>query len=122
MKTPDHHRTNLDLFETAEPVPLSATPLKFAGTENPRCLRVLHALLARPLPRRHVDSVAGCSNGPALISDIRDLGLGKGGLPCTLIPDRDRDGRRIRRGVYYLTAAASRAVYAWLRTRKGGAK
>ncbi|WP_187358819.1 hypothetical protein [Pseudoduganella aquatica] len=106
-----------DLFETAIPAANSTTPVRFAGTDNPRYLRALHALMLRPVPREHLDSVAGCSNGPDLILHLRDLGLGHAGLPCTMIPDRDRDGERIRRGVYHLTETGRRAISAWLRLR-----
>lgn len=95
----------------------STSPVRFAGTDNPRYLRALHALLLRPVPREHLDQVAGCSNGPALIAALRDLGLGMFGLPCTMIPDHDRDGQPIRRGVYHLTETGRRAIYAWMRSR-----
>ena len=106
-----------DLFETAVPAAHSTTPVRFAGTDNPRYLRALHALLLRPVPREHLDRVAGCSNGPALIAALRDLGLGMFGLPCTMIPDHDRDGQPIRRGVYHLAETGRRAIHAWMRSR-----
>lgn len=106
-----------DLFETAVPAAHSTTPVRFAGTENPRYLRALHALLLRPVPREHLDRVAGCSNGPDLIANLRDLGLGLTGLPCSMIDDHDQDGRKIKRGIYHLAEAGRRAIHAWLRTR-----
>lgn len=96
MKKSDRHQAKPDLFETAETAFNSTTPVKFSGTDNPRFLRAIHALLVRPIPREQLDRVAGCSNGPALIAELRDLGLGKDGLPCTMVPDRDRDGFEIR--------------------------
>ena len=54
---------------------------EFTGTDNPRHLRALTALLRRPVSREQLDSIAGCSNGPALISDLRDRGLGNDHLP-----------------------------------------
>lgn len=122
MKKSDRLQAKSDLFENAETAPNSTTPVKFSGTENPRYLRALHALQVRAIPREQLDRIAGCSNGPALIAELRDLGLGKDGLPCTMIPDRDRDGFAIRRGVYSLSDAGRRAVNAWLRKRKGGAQ
>lgn len=95
---------------------------KFSGTDNQRHLRAIHFLRMRPIPREQLDRVAGCSNGPALIAELRALGLGKDGLPCTMISDRDRDGQPIRRGVYSLSDSGRCAVDAWLRKRKGGAK
>lgn len=121
MKRSDRRQAKPDLFETAETVRNFTASIKFAGTENPRHLRALNALLVRSLPREQLDRVAGCSNGPSLIADLRDLGLGKDGLPCTMIPDHDRDGEAIRRGVYSLSDAGRRAVNTWLRKRKGAA-
>lgn len=115
MKNPGRRQAEPGLFENAESVPDSTSPLKFAGTGNPRYLRAIHALLVRALPREQLDRVAGCSNGPDLILAIRNLGLGKAGLPCTMIPDFDRDGFPIRRGVYHLTEVGRRAIRAWLR-------
>jgi hypothetical protein len=111
-----------DLFENAVPVEHSTSPVTFHGTDNPRYLRALQGLLIRPMPRAHLDRVAGCANGPDLISNLRDLGLGKTGLPCTMVPDRDRDGEKINRGVYSLSELGRRAVNAWLRLRDRGAK
>lgn len=121
MKKSDRRQAKSDLFATANFTSDSTAPLKFAGTVNPRHLRAIAALMVRPVPRELLDRVAGCSNGPALIADLRDLGLTKEGLPCTLIPDRDRDGEAISRGVYSFSDAGRRAVSAWLRKR-GGSK
>ena len=43
--------------------------------------------------------------------------MGKFGLLCTMVPDRDRDGEKIKRGVYYLSDLGRRAVNTWLRLR-----
>jgi hypothetical protein len=66
------------------------------------------------MPREQVDREAGASNGPALVGDLRALGLE---LPCTRIPVIDRDGREVKRGVYSLTARDRRGVHGWLRQR-----
>lgn len=95
---------------------------KFTGTDNPRHLRALAVLLRRPVLREQLDSIAGCANGPALISDLRDLGLGDEHLPCHRIKSVDRDGNSCHPGVYSLTEKGRRMVYAWLAKRqKGGA-
>lgn len=83
----------------------------FAGTSNPRHLRAIAALLRRPMPREHLDHACGCSNGPELIAELRRRELE---LPCLHVQDHDRDGRPIRRGVYYLTASDRRKVAQWL--------
>jgi len=87
---------------------------KFAGTDNPRHLRAIPALLNRPLPREHGDRAAGCSNFPDLIAELRRRGLE---IPCKRVPDRDRDGFPIKRGVYYLTADDRRKLIRWMNAR-----
>ena len=102
MKTPP----NLTASESA-PDKANSTTGAFSGTDNPRHLRALHALLNRPQRREHLDVVAGCSNAPDLVADLRRLGLS---VPCDRIPDHDRDGRPIIRGVYHLTLSDRRKV------------
>ncbi|MGS0756447.1 hypothetical protein ACVBEH_18500 [Roseateles sp. GG27B] len=86
----------------------------FSGTDNPRHLRVIQALLTRPMPREHVDSVAGCSNGPELIAELRRRGLE---LPCTRTKKKDRDLFDCFSGVYHATQADRRKLNVWKRTR-----
>ena len=93
---------------------------KFTGTDNPRHLRVIEALLQRPRRREDVDSIAGCSNGPELIAELRRRGLGDEHLRCDRIRFIDRDGYPCCPGVYSLTEQGRRAIYSWLaRCRKG---
>jgi hypothetical protein len=89
----------------------------FTGTSNPRQLRAIQALLRRPISRQELDSVAGCANGPDLVSDLRDMGLD---INCDRIKFIDRDGFTCRPGVYSLTASARRKVHQWLNKRKNG--
>ena len=89
----------------------------FAGTDNPRWLRALSALMSRPQPREQLDSVVGCSNAPQLVSELRELGLE---VPCERIKFIDRDGAVCRPGVYSLTIADRRKLFAWM-GRRGGA-
>ena len=42
---------------------------KFTGTDNPRHLRAIAAVLRRPMPREALDKEAGCSNAPELVAD-----------------------------------------------------
>ncbi|MDP2822728.1 MAG: hypothetical protein Q8O52_08625 [Sulfuritalea sp.] len=84
-----------------------ANDTEFRLTDNPRELRALHAALRRSLPREHGDREAGCSNFPDLVAALRRRGLE---FPCDRIPDHDRDGKPIRRGVYHLTASDRRKV------------
>ena len=88
---------------------------KFAGTDNPRHLRVIHAVMARSRPRKEIDAIAGCSNAPELVAELRRRGLD---APCSRVPAIDRDGLPIRYGVYYFTDDDRRKVHSWLRKRE----
>jgi len=91
------------------------TPITgFRGTGNPRHLRVLALLLARPARREEIDRAAGAANGPDLVGNLRVLGLE---IPCTRVPATDRDGRQCRPGVYSLTPTDRRRLAAWQRDR-----
>ena len=92
------------------------TARKFLGTENPRHLRALAVLMRRPVSRENLDSLAGCSNGPELVAELRRRGL-EGELLCERIAFIDRDGRPCRPGTYFLTAKGRRLVLNWLKTR-----
>lgn len=121
MTKPSHNQADTELFGIAETTSNSPELIKFIGTSNPRYLRVIHALLVRSLPRKHVDHIAGCSNAPDLISRLRGLGLGKQGLLCTLTEGCDRDGNSIKYGVYSFSEQARRIVNFWLAKRAGDA-
>jgi len=85
----------------------------FTGTDSPRHLRALAALLRRPMPREALDSAAGASNGPELVAELRRRGLE---VPCERISFVDRDGRKCRPGVYTLTEGDRRRLFRWLST------
>lgn len=89
---------------------------KFTGTTNPRHLRVINAMMTRSRKREEVDKIAGCSNAPELIAELRRRGLC---APCHRVPALDRDGFPIRFGVYDFTDGDRCAVRAWLRKREG---
>ena len=96
---------------------------KFTGTSNPRQLRALAVLLRRPVSREQLDAIAGASNSPQLVSELRARGL-HSDLLCSRVEAFDRDGRPVRPGVYSLTNRGKRLVYSWLTRRdaEGGAK
>lgn len=100
--------------------PSALNKRQFTGTRNPRHLRALTVLLRGPVPRERVDTIAGCANGPALISELRSLGLGPEHLVCERVSLIDRDGKLVRPGVYSLTAEGRRMVISWLARRPGG--
>jgi hypothetical protein len=88
---------------------------KFSGTDNPRHLRAIHALLTRPMPREHLDRHVGCSNSPDVIAELRRRGLD---VPCERVPDTDRDGKLIKRGVYHFIAQDRSKISRWLALRR----
>ncbi len=79
---------------------------------TPRHRRLLIALLHGPVSREDADRIAGASNGPDEVMQIRRRYLLK--LPCVRKTGRDRDGCRVEYGVYSLAdsdmAAAARLV------------
>lgn len=87
----------------------------FLGTDNQRHLRGLHELLRRPITREQLDRVAGCSNSPELVAELRRRGLK---VPCVRVPVIDRDGREVKRGVYHLTTNDRRKLHRWLARRR----
>ena len=110
MKTPEPQEGN----------PSAPSKRNFTGTDNPRHLRAITALLRRPISRQELDSVAGASNSPELVAELRRRGLD---APCERIDFIDRDGNKCRPGVYSFTTGDRRVIYAWLATRKqGGAR
>ena len=99
---------------TKDKLDFKAKPARFIGTVNPRHLRVIQALMTRPLPREQLDRVAGCSNGPDLVAELRRRGLK---APCTRTKKQDGDGFDVLPGVYHLTQGDRRRVSAWKRER-----
>ena len=95
----------------------SIKQVRFSGTTNPRHLRVIQALMTRPLPRQQLDAVAGASNGPELVAELRRRGLE---LLCTRTKKIDRDGFDVLPGVYHFTQQDRRRVIQWIAKRKKG--
>ena len=89
-------------------------PAHFTGTDNPRHLRAIQALMTRPTTREHLDQIAGCSNGPELMAELRRRGLE---VRCCRTKKKDRDLFDCWPGVYYFTQADRRKVNAWLAKR-----
>lgn len=84
----------------AAATPVAAYRRNFAGTSNPRHLRAIKKLLDGPVTREELDKVAGVSNSPHLVAELRALGLE---VPCERQRVIDRDGKVCQRGVYRLT-------------------
>ena len=96
--------TQGDLFNNSTEFP------RFVGTLNPRYLRVIDALMERPRMREELDRIAGCSNGPELVAELRRLGLD---VQCLKMTRTDRDGKPCRPGRYILTETGRRQIDAW---------
>ena len=88
---------------------------KFTGTDNPRHLRAISALMTRARKREELDRISGCSNAPELIAELRRRGLE---FPCHRVPALDRDGFPIRYGVYFSTDDDRRKITRWLADRR----
>ena len=68
----------------------------------------------RDKAREELDRVAGCSNGPELISNLRQRGLE---IPCERTKKKDRDLFDCYPGVYFLTPKDRRLVFRWIDER-----
>jgi len=73
--------------------------------------------MTRPLPREQLDRVAGASNGPELVAELRRRGLE---IECTRTKKKDCDLFDCWPGVYHFTQQDRRRVNHWLSTRNGG--
>ncbi|MEA1081977.1 hypothetical protein [Marinobacter qingdaonensis] len=67
---------------------------------SPRHVRLLQRLLAGPLPRLEADRVAGTTNGPEYVGQLRHDFLIQ--IKTQRIEVIDRDGFKTRPGVYHL--------------------
>ncbi len=104
---------------TADFIPRAAF---FPGTDNPRELRVIQALLVRPRRREDIDAIAGAANGPDLISNLRNLFPKTDDrneyISCERISFVDRDGKVCKPGVYSLGEQARKLINSWMARRK----
>ncbi|MHB1642616.1 MAG: hypothetical protein ACYCS8_08135 [Acidithiobacillus sp.] len=92
-------------------------PGQFQGTDNPRALRLLRALLNQPLTRESADTVTGASNAPEEVRKLREQGLE---LPCYRLGVHDRDNCWVYRGLYALSHRDRPQVARALYSGKGG--
>jgi len=74
---------------------------------TPRQSRVLEALLQSEtwISRESVDRIAGASNGPQIILELRRKVTGHEGIEMRQADATDRDGRASKPGSYRLTLA-----------------
>ncbi|WP_143512598.1 hypothetical protein [Vreelandella utahensis] len=83
---------------------------------QPRHIRLLAALIQRPLWREEADRIAGASNSPHYIQELRSLGLQ---IHCERVESLDRDGRPCRPGRYHLLPSSRRQARALLSAVSG---
>ena len=102
--TPDQIQTGSALEKAND------NTIKFLGTDNPRHIRAIDALMKKPRHRKQLDAIAGCSNTPELIAELRRRGLG---IPCERITVLDRDGKLSRPGIYYILNDDRRKIIVW---------
>lgn len=95
MKTPESSNENSSAPHSADSKPLKLTP---------RQVRVLKALMSCKgcISREQVDRIAGASNGPQIIKEIRKKLTGYEGLDMLRIDALDRDGRPCKPGWYQI--------------------
>lgn len=89
---------------TKQNKPAHLTPL------CPRQARALAALMRDHQSRKDLDKIAGVTNSPALVAQLRRRGLE---IPCTMVATHDRDWRPCKYGVYHLTQADRKAIARW---------
>jgi hypothetical protein len=78
---------------------------------TPRQFRVCEALAhRRKLWREDVDKIAGASNGPEVMRQLRDKGLE---WKCERVPKIDRDGKRCEPGLYSIDDAGRETLTRW---------
>ena len=83
---------------------------------TPRQRRALFALRNGPVMREALDRIAGASNGPNIIMELRRMGLV---IECERLHCLDRDGRTCRPGRYTLSLASHLAAAALLWSTNG---
>lgn len=78
-----------------------------------RQARVLGALMQTEwIPRESIDHIAGASNGPHVIAELRRKVTGHDGIEMVQIEVLDRDGKPTRPGRYHLNAIGLARVQA----------
>ncbi|QOY94974.1 hypothetical protein IM543_03485 [Massilia sp. UMI-21] len=92
----------------------SSRSIHVSSSVNQRMIRLVRALLCGTVTREDADRIAGCSNSPDLIAEIRRLGLGRKHLVTTLFKVIDRDGRVSHPGRYSLTSEGHAMLTEWL--------
>lgn len=78
---------------------------------TPRQFRVCQALMERlKLWREEVDCIAGASNGPEIMRQLKAKGLE---WKCERVPKIDRDGKPCEPGLYSIDDAGRATLMRW---------
>jgi len=77
---------------------------------TPRHMRAINALRNRPVMREELDRLAGCSNSPELVRQLRCMGLD---IDCQKVPVIDRDGKICKSGRYEFAPEAMVTLRTW---------
>lgn len=114
-----NHNTNSELFselcvEKTSPKLKANAASKFTGTDNPRHLRAIHALMQRSRFKNDLQAITGASNTPELVAELRRRGLE---TPCEKVPVLDRDGLVTHPGIYSFNAPDRRKINSWMSKR-----
>lgn len=84
-------------------------------TRTARQYRVVRALYQGPHSREEIDRIAGASNGPEVVRQLRAQGWD---IPCELVRHADRDGLPGRHGVYRLSHSDRGRLREWMTRRE----
>lgn len=87
---------------------------------TPRQTRLLEALLQASdwISRESVDRIAGASNGPQIILELRRKVTGHDGIEMQKADATDRDGRACKPGRYRLTAQGRQRALTAMRSAR----
>ena len=86
---------------------------------SPRTLRLVTALMHSPKRREELDRIAGASNSPELVRQLRGRGFS---VPCVMVSVIDRDGREVKAGEYSLSDRDKAILRRWLPEHEQAAK
>ncbi len=112
MKTPESSKENPSAPNSVNSISLSITA---------RERRVLSALIKSKnwISRENIDRIAGASNGPQVIKNIRSKITSHDGIEMVQFQALDRDGKCCRPGYYRLTAKGRERVQKYMEALNG---
>jgi hypothetical protein len=110
---------NAQLLTKEEPSALDSVDSTEFKPFTPRQRRVLEALLENVgwITRESVDRIAGASNGPQIILELRRKVTGHDGIEMQKAESRDRDGKNCQPGRYRLTSLGRERALALVRAK-----